>query len=78
MGINDSMLERLQALAAESPDDAFFAAVLGVYSGDMSRALDLLLSPGYKAPSYVRGADVYVHIHWLAAADIALRHLKRA
>jgi hypothetical protein len=75
LDVNQGMLERLQALASSDPQDALFACVLGVYSGDMSRALDLLFSDAYLAPSYARGDEVYKNVHWLFAADCALRRL---
>lgn len=59
-----------------NPKDALFQAACGLYSGDMSAAVALLIDPAYVAPTYVRGDDAYSNVHWLFAAKIALNHLE--
>ena len=75
--INKEMLDRLKENAAAYPDDFLFSAALGRFTGDQSRALDLLLSDTLVCPSYARGErpDVYCKIIWIQAAKIVLDHL---
>lgn len=71
-GLYQAELAALEAVA-DDHDDALASAARGSYSGDMTRALELLLSDAYAPPSYVRGAAAYRHVHWLFAAEIVLR-----
>jgi hypothetical protein len=72
--INGEMLDRLTENAEKEPNDPLFAAALGRFTGDQSKALDLLLSEVQVCPSYARGEkpDVYCKLIWLQAAKIAL------
>lgn len=55
--INDSMLKRLRELTEAEPLNPGFATALGIYTGDMTRAVDLFLDTATPIPSYVRGAN---------------------
>lgn len=74
LAINDSMLSRLNDLAASNFDDALFQTALGIYTGDYARAIELLTADTYVLPTYVRGADAYGLVHWLFAAHLVLKH----
>jgi hypothetical protein len=69
-------LDRVRQNVKYDSQDALFQATKGRYTGDMQDAVTLLLSPDYKCPSYVRGADNYCLVHWLSAARVALDSLK--
>ncbi len=71
--LDSDTLAHLLGLCTTSPDDALFQAVCGVYTGDVSRATELLLAPNYQTPSYVRGPELAPQIHWLYAARTVLR-----
>jgi hypothetical protein len=72
--INDLELKRLTALTETEPTNPLFHAVLGVYTGDEAKAIDLLLDDATPVPTYVRGdaQREYELIHWLRAAQIVL------
>jgi hypothetical protein len=72
--INDVEFKRLQALTEVEPSNPLFHAVLGIYTRDETKAIDLLLDDATPVPSYVRGAaqKEYELIHWLRAAQIVL------
>ncbi len=72
MDVNDQQLARLKELSESEPTDALVHAVYGVYTGDFSRALGLLLDDATPAPSYVRGDANYPAVHWLRAAKVVL------
>lgn len=76
LDIDGEMKARLDEAAAKDPNDALFAAALGVYTGDYERALTLLNDDAYQCPSYVRGADSYCLVHKLFAASVVLKHHK--
>lgn len=76
IAIDGFTLDRLKEAVASNPNDALFQAALAVYTGDYSKATELLLSNDYQYPSYVRGADSYKQVHWLFAASIVLKHQK--
>lgn len=67
-------LDALEHYVSVEPDNYFFHAVLARYTGDTSRAVDLLLDDATPVPTYVRGAHqrAYELIHWLAAAQVVL------
>jgi hypothetical protein len=75
-GISDQMLERLEELRAVEPDNAFFAAIGSVYTGDPGPALGLLLDEETPRPTYVRGGaeENFARSHWLLASRILLKH----
>lgn len=73
LDIDGVMLGRLEALA-EDDQDALMQAAYGRYTGDQSKALDLLLADETPIPSYVRGADTYKLVYWLKAASVVLNH----
>lgn len=72
--INSEMLDRLIENADAYPSDHLFAAALGRFTGDQSKALALLLAEEMTCPSYARGEkpEVYCKILWLQAAKILL------
>jgi hypothetical protein len=72
--INQEMLDRLKENADVSPSDPLFAAALGRFTADQTKALDLLLSEVQVCPSYARGErpDVYCKLNWLQAAKIVI------
>lgn len=79
LDIDTLMLNRLQSLADDSPNDALFQAALGVYTADFAPAIRLLLDEEYVFPSYVRGSTdaataAYQYAHWVFAANIVLTH----
>jgi hypothetical protein len=71
-------LDALKHFVATEPQNYFFHAVYGRYTGDMGPAVDLLLDPGTPVPPYVRGAHqrAYELIHWLAAAQVVLERFQ--
>jgi len=79
LDVNDQMLERLRELAGGVPENAFFQAALGVYTGDLVEAVRLLLDPGTPRPGYVRGdsPDDFARAHWLMTARIVLSRFER-
>ncbi len=72
--ISGNALDRLKEDAAKYPNDALFAAAIGVYDGDFSKAVELLNSDDYVYPNYVRGSANYKLVHWLIAASIVIKH----
>jgi hypothetical protein len=70
LDVRGDMLDRLKDLA-DDKDDALMQAAYGRYTGDQSRALDLLLGDT-PIPSYVRGEDNYKLVWWLKAASVVL------
>lgn len=79
LGINDQMMARLDELAQANPDNYYFHAVRSIYSGDYTRAVDLLLEDPVSVPSYVRGDNVeaFAAAHWLLAARTVLKRFGR-
>lgn len=65
-------LAALQAFQDASPGDAFFAAAVGVYKGDLTKAEELLTAPNYVCPTYVRGAADYCLVHKVFTSKIIL------
>lgn len=74
--ISEGQKELLDWLASEEPNDALFQAASATYSGDYSKAIELLLDKNYQCPSYVRGGDNYCLVHWLFAAKLVLIRVK--
>lgn len=79
--INGEMLARLRELVDAEPENPGYAVALGVYTGDMERALDLLLSDATPVPTYVRSKgghadEAYALAEWLFWAGVALKHLE--
>lgn len=75
LDINQAALTRLQALAEAEPDNPLYNAVIGIYTGDFSKAISLLLDDETPLPTYVRGKDplAYGRVEWLFAARLILR-----
>lgn len=75
MDITGNMLERLRANAEAKPEDPLFQAALGLFTGDQSKALELLMRDEMPCPSYARGENpnVYCKLIWLQAADIVVK-----
>jgi hypothetical protein len=71
--INGEMLDRLLENADKEPNDPLFAAALGKFTGDQSKALELLLAETV-CPTYARGEnpELYCKLIWLEAAQILL------
>lgn len=76
LDIDGDMHKRLEELELAEPNNPLYAAALGVYRGDMTRAIDLLLADG-PAPTYARGdsAEAYALAEWLFTADLVERRL---
>jgi hypothetical protein len=74
LDINGEMHDRLIELEIAEPENYLYAAVLGVYRGDMTRAIDLLLADGAPA-SYVRGnnAEAFALVEWLFVENLVRR-----
>ncbi len=72
LDVNDQQLARLKELSESEPTDALVQAVYGVYTGDFSASLKLLLDDGTPSPTYVRGNANYPAVHWLRAAKVVL------
>lgn len=72
--INDLELSRLKALVKVEPTNFLYHGVLGIYTGDMAPAVELLLDDDTPVPTYVRGGPgkAYQLINWLRAAKIVL------
>ncbi len=82
LDIDGNMLERLQALVAAEPENPLFQAALGTFSGDMSKAVELLLNGHVTRPTYVRSKDGladhdYWRAEWLYAAKIVLKRMEK-
>lgn len=75
LDINDQMKTRLADLVHSEPQNPLFHAANGVYSGDFTQAIALLLDEKTPIPSYVRGGNpaAFALIEWLFAADLVLR-----
>ena len=70
--ITKGQRELLGWLVGQHPEDALFQAGNATYSGDYSKAIELLLDQNYQCPSYVRGNVNYCLVHWLFAAKLVL------
>lgn len=72
--IDQTSVDRLRTLASEEPMNPLFAAVLGMYDGNMQHAINLLMDRDTPVPTYVRGdrSDLYAQIHWLRAAKFVI------
>lgn len=72
--VTGNMVDRLNELVAADPDNALFHAALGTYTGDLDRAIELLMDESTPAPGYVRGeiGNQYHLVEWLFAADLVL------
>jgi hypothetical protein len=72
--INSEMLDRLLENANAFPTDSLFAAALGRFTGDQSKAITLLLEEKMSCASYARGEnpEIYCKLLWLQAAGIVL------
>lgn len=77
--ITDQMLTRLQEHLALDPDDYLIAVAVGIYTGDLRPAGELLLSDP-PAPSYVRGdkAEAFALAHKAQALKLAIKYLEAA
>jgi hypothetical protein len=75
LDVNQALLTRVQALADAEPQNPLYQAILGIYSGDFSTAIDLLLDDQTPIPTYVRGKDqqAYAVAQWLFVARLVLR-----
>lgn len=78
LDINDSMLKRLHELVDAEPSNPGFATALGIYTGDMTRAVDLFLDTTAPIPSYVRGDNLAAfafaeRLFWLKKAHSHMR-----
>ncbi len=77
--VSEQMLKRINDLVDAEPENALYQTIRGVYSGDMSKAVDLLLRDDVIVPTYFRGDNpaAYVHAEWLLAAKIALKRMEK-
>lgn len=75
LDVSAGNFNRLKSLAEASPSDPLFHAGLGIYTGDMSPAIALLLDETNPPPTYVRGKDpaAYAESYWLFTANLVLR-----
>lgn len=74
-GVTDLMLKRAEEHAAREPNDPFFAYLAGLYSGDLTHALDVCLDPTMPLGTYSRcepGDQVCKLPHWLFACGNVL------
>jgi hypothetical protein len=80
LGVSNTQLSRLQEHAAREPRNPFFQAELGVFTGDMTAALDVLLDPAMPVGGYARCHDFRrcQLAEWLFAADIVLRRYPKS
>ncbi len=78
LDIDANMMKRLDEYIAAEPSNPLYAAIKGVYTGDMSTAVELLLKNDLPRPSYVRGQnpDAFAMADWLLAAKIVLKRTK--
>ncbi len=78
LDIDANMMKRLDDYVAAEPSNPLYAAVKGVYTGDMTPAVELLLKNDLPRPSYVRGQnpEAFAMADWLFAAKIALKRTK--
>lgn len=76
--IRSQALERLGDHVKAMPNDYLAHVALGIYTDNMSEAVDLLLDDP-EPPSYVRGdsPEAFALVHWLFAAKKALDHLEK-
>lgn len=82
--ISDFCIQALKSNVDQSPSDAVFQSVYGVYTGDLDHAFKLLLDPDYHCPSYVRSgkkypdaAQVYCTVHKAFAAKVVLKRYEK-
>lgn len=77
LSINDTMYQRLKEHAHREPKCAYYQYMLGVYTGDMGKAVDLLLSEinecGYGRKDW--GEKLRLQ-DWLATASPLIKRLK--
>ena len=76
--VDDTQLDRIKEHAAREPNNPFFQAVAGSYSGDMGPAISVLLDPAMPVGEYVR-CDEFRRCQlaeWLFAADLVLRRYR--
>lgn len=76
LDVNGAELDLLAGLAASDPKNPLYAAVLGVYTGDMGPAYALLLDPATPCPAYVGDNPAFCQVHWLKAAKTVLERTK--
>lgn len=69
-------VDTFKDLVAQHPEDALFQAALGIYTGNFSEAIRLLLDHSYVCPSYVRGAPTYCLVHRLFTEQTIMKHTK--
>jgi hypothetical protein len=74
LDIDGVMLDRLKENAAAFPKDGLFAGALAIYTGDYTRAIELLTNPAYECPTYVRGSANYCLVHKAFAMWLVLKH----
>lgn len=70
--ISKVMKKRLEENFKAEPKSALYAYVLGLFTGDMGPALDLLLDPKKPMPGYVRCKGHCELAEWLFVADLVL------
>lgn len=75
--VSDNALARLKELAEAEPGNPGYLVAYGVYTGDMTRAVDILLADQEEIPSYVRGENptAYWLAEWTFWAKIALERM---
>jgi hypothetical protein len=74
--VSETMYARIEEHAKREPSNPFYQAVYGLYSGNMDKAVDLLLDPSMPVGEYVR-CDEYRRCQlaeWLFTSSIVLRH----
>lgn len=76
--VDGLMLDRLKELVEAEPENPLYHAVLGVYTGDMAKAVELLLRDDSLVPTYIRGDNpvAFLHTEWLFAASLALKRME--
>lgn len=74
LDLTDQMMERLRALQVIEPENFLYASLLGIYSGDFTRATELLLTEPLHHPSYARGEtpEAFLLAEWLFASQLVL------
>lgn len=78
LDITDPMLSRIKDHVGDEPECPFYNYMLGFYTGDMAKTVDLLLNSKHPNCLYVRGdsIDRVDLAEWLFVANLALKKLE--
>jgi len=75
--INSNQFKALEGMTEKNPQNPLFWAIKGIYTGDMERAIELLLDENTPEPSYISGENEegYWLVEWLLSYGIVKRQM---